>query len=321
MTDSYAGNVSIAHFAATSAMTTETFTNTGGGTLTVGSISAGDTAVVTLNLNGNVADYHGFSTGQDTVTTGITVSGGTDNAVVVFETTAGGGAASGKADSITLGNGSDTVLDDGVGNITVTMGNGNDSVTLGAGVSTSTETVNLGNGNDTFSSGSVGAVNVTLGTGANAVTTAAGATVTETFGAHASSVADGTTVGATGTSLTAIATITGLNASGSDTITFAADVLATGAVINENTNIGNYLAANHLTATLANDVTAVLSNTGGDLAQHAIGEFTFSGTTYLIEQAGATGSALAAGDTLVALVGVTLTSASSAAVGVLTLHG
>ena len=134
-------------------------------------------------------------------------------------------------------------------------------------------------------------------------------------------VADAITIGATGTSLMAIATITGLNASGSDTITFAADGLATGAVINENTNIGNYLAANHLTATLANDVTAVLSNTGGDLAQHAIGEFTFSGTTYLIEQAGATGSALAAGDTLVALVGVTLTSASSAAVGVLTLHG
>ena len=321
VTDSYAGNVTIAHFTATSAMTTETFTNTGAGTLTVGSSSAGDTAVVTLNLNGSVADYHGVATGQDTVTTGITVSGGTDNAIVVFETTAGGGAASGKTDSIILGNGADIVVDDGVGNISVTLGNGNDSVTLGAGVSTSTETVNLGNGNDTFSSGSVGTVNITLGTSANTVTTAAGATVTETFGAHTSSVADAVTIGATGTSLTAIATITGLNANGSDTITFAGDGAATGAVINETTNISSYLAANDLTATLANDVTAVLSNTGGDLAQHAIGEFTFSGTTYLIEQAGVAGSALAAGDTLVALVGVTLTSASSAAAGVLTLHG
>lgn len=102
---------------------------------------------------------------------------------------------------------------------------------------------------------------------------------------------------------------------------FQGDSGATGAVINENAAIGTYLLANDLTATLATDITAVLSATGGDLALHAIGEFTFGGETYLIEQANAAGTLLAAHDTLVGLVGVTLTSASSATAGVLTLHG
>ena len=61
---------------------------------------------------------------------------------------------------------------------------------------------------------------------------------------------------------------------------------------------------------------------GGSLAQHGIGSFTFSGDTYLIEQAGAAGTPLAAGDTLVHLVGgIAVTAASIAAGGILALHG
>jgi hypothetical protein len=290
VTDSYAGNVNIGHFAGSAAMATESFTNTGAGTLTVGSGTAGDTAVQSLTLVGNVSDYHGGGTGQDTYNGGITVTGGTDNAVVVFETTAGGGAnAAGKVDSITLGNGNDIVFDAGGGT-------------------------------------ALGTINITLGTGADTVivgTATTSGTNTVIFGAHALATADAISVGATAASTTVISTITGLNSilAGSDTITFLGDGAATGAVVNENAAISTYLSVNHLTATLANDVAAVLSGSGGDLAQHAIGEFVFSGTQYVIEQAQATGTALGGADTLVALVGMTVTAASSAAAGILTLHG
>jgi hypothetical protein len=113
-----------------------------------------------------------------------------------------------------------------------------------------------------------------------------------------------------------------LRATGHDTITFSGDAAA-GAVTNENATIGTYLAANHLTATLANDITAVLSTTGGgSLALHGIGSFTFSGDTYLIEQAYTAGTALGGNDTRVHLVGGTaVTAASMATGGILALHG
>jgi hypothetical protein len=290
VTDSYAGNVNIGHFAGSAAMATESFTNTGAGTLTVGNASASDTALQSLTLVGNVSDFHGTSTGQDTYNGGITVTGGTDNAAVTFETTAGGGAnAAGKVDSITLGNGNDIVLDAGggtaLGTINITLGTGADTVTVGTATTSGTNTV--------------------------------------IFGAHTFGTADAISVGATAASTTVISTITGLNSilTGSDTITFLGDGAATGAVVNESAAIGTYLSTNHLTATLLNDVAAVLSASGGNLAQHAIGEFVFSGTQYVIEQAQAAGTALGGADTLVALVGTTVTAASSAAAGILTLHG
>ena len=326
LTDSYAGNVSLI-LDATNAFTTESFTNSSAkGVLTVNDGSNG-VALASLTLNGAVATV----VTDDLVTKGITVSGASDNQVVVVVTDALGGAQVTStagvyySDSITLGNGNDIVTDNGVGNISVTLGNGNDTVTLGVGAAATTQTVVVGNGTNTIASYSVGAVTIHAGTGANTVTTAADATVTEVFGAHALTVADTITVGASDASATAIVSIKGLNsaATGLDSITFAADAgnVTAGAVINENTNISTYLLANNLTSTLAHDITAVLSAGGGNLAQHSVGEFTFGGNTYVIEH-GSAGNVLAVGDTLVELVGTTVTALSSVtAAGVLTLHG
>ena len=55
---------------------------------------------------------------------------------------------------------------------------------------------------------------------------------------------------------------------------------------------------------LSSWVNAALSSQGADIASHALAWFQFNNTTYLIEQAGNQGSAYAAGDTLVQLVGV-----------------
>jgi hypothetical protein len=275
--------------------------------------------LASLTLAGAVVD----TVSADHVVTGITLTGGADNSAVSFTVSAGDGATWTDAthitsDSFTLGNGAaDTIVDPGTGNISVTLGTGAaDIVTLAGGHAGTTQTIILGSaatGTDTVSSGSVGTVNITLGTGANSVTTAGGATVTESFGAHAYNIADAVTVGASGASTTAIATITGLNsiAGGNDTIGIA-DATVAGNVVNENTTIGTYLSANHLTATVANDVAAVLAGGGGgNLAQHAVGEFVFGTTTYLVEQSAAAGTALGAGDTVVALVGVTVTAAST----------
>jgi hypothetical protein len=52
-----------------------------------------------------------------------------------------------------------------------------------------------------------------------------------------------------------------------------------------------------------------------------VGEFVYQGNTYVVEHAGAT-AAFAAGDTLVELTGAhTLTTATTAAAGILTFHG
>lgn len=155
-----------------------TLTNSGSSTLNVGTLT--DPDLTSLTLNGKVAaDVTG-----DTVTTGVTVNGLTDNSNVTV--TQGGATASGNTDSITLGNGTNSVTDS-------------------AALAGST-------------------VNITVGTGANTITLGGAATNNVTFGAHSSTTADAVTVSSTGTgSFVPAAVITGLNASGADTITFASD--------------------------------------------------------------------------------------------------
>ncbi len=69
---------------------------------------------------------------QDSSTAGVTVSGGSDNAHVAVTLT--NGAAAGKSDSITLGNGNDVLLDASTsGNVTVKLGSGANLVELGSG--------------------------------------------------------------------------------------------------------------------------------------------------------------------------------------------
>jgi hypothetical protein len=270
-------------------------TITGTGDLYVGSTYVDSVASLSITDN---------STG----TGGLTFSGGIADASLTTLNLSGSGA-------LNLG-----TVADGTGGITVAGSSDNANVSLslgGAAASGKTDVITLGNGNDTISDATTaGSVQIHLGTGANTVTTSGGATVTETFGVHTG--ADAITIGASGTSLTAIATITGLNSSatGHDTITFSGDASALGPVINENANIAAYLTANTLTATLANDITAVLNSSGGNLAQHAVGEFTFGTTTYLIEHSTAVNTGvLSTNDTVVALVGTTVTGLSAATAG------
>ena len=112
---------------------TLTLTNSGTGTLTVGAGTNGtaiaDATLATLNLNGAVTTTIGGTGASSTgVTTGITVTGTTDNSIVKLYFT---GASVGNTDNITLGNGADTVyLKTGGGTENVTLGTGANSVTL-----------------------------------------------------------------------------------------------------------------------------------------------------------------------------------------------
>jgi hypothetical protein len=296
-----------------------------------------EASLATLNLNGNVEIY----IGGDTVATGITVAGGTDNAIVHFTGTEV--TASGATDSITLGNGA------------------GDSVTLGAGLAGSTQTVVLGSGaGDTITSTSVGTVNATVGsgtagtdtitandattfhatagngtnvisdsaasaaitisvgTGANTITVGADTAGTISLGAHAATIVDAITLGASGTSLTAIEKISGLNNIGGDTLTFSGETANTIASFTQVT-AGSVVASGGDTTLLA-DWVAAADGLGGHVtgAAHTVEWFQYQGNTYLLESvAGATADAgtMVAGNTLVELVGTgyTFTHATGAA--------
>jgi S-layer protein len=256
-----------------------------------------DTSLTSLTLAGKGAIALGGITDG---TAGITVTGGDANTSFTLL----GVTATGKTDSVTLGNGNDTVTDTAAAagaTVNITLGNGNDTVTVGA---TATNTV-------------------TLGTGHDSVIVAAGGSATITFGAHsATAIVDNVTAGAATTATIApSAIITGMNVSGVDTITFSGDAGATAAITAVTAAQLNSWGGNP--TTLAGAVAGVLAAGGGNLAQHHIAEFQFQGNTYFLEQAGATGAAFAAGDTVVELTGLqTFTAAGTiAAAGVLTLHG
>lgn len=272
-------------------------TSTGTGGITFGG-GINDTSLLNLTLTGT----NNISLGTVTHGTGgITVAGGSDNANVNI--VLAGVTSAGKADLVTLGNGNNVVTDTAAG-------------------TGSTVNINLGNGNNTVTVGATATNTVIVGTGANNIIEAAGGKVAVTFGTHGSTVVDNVIVGAaTSATIAPSAVITGFNDNGADTITFSGDAGVTGAIaIFTSTQIDTF-GSNP--TTLAAAVAGVLAAGGGNLAQHAIAEFQFQGNTYFVEQAGATGSAFAAGDTVVELVGVlhTFTSATTAGAGVLHLHG
>ncbi|PPQ32067.1 beta strand repeat-containing protein [Rhodopila globiformis] len=253
-------------------------TSSGTAGITLTGLAAANLA--TLTLTGTDAIALGTVTDG---TNGITVNGSADNANVSL--TLGGATASGKTDSVTLGNGTNSVTDT--------------AATTGA------------------------TVNITAGTGANTVTLGAAATNNVTFGTH-STTATTDNVKVAGSlppgTIAPTAIITGLNTSGADTITFVGDSLANGTVTAYTAAQINTFGNNP--TTLAGAVAGVLAGGGGDLAQHGIGAFQFQGNTYLVEQAGAIGSNFANPDTVVELTGAhTLTSASTATAGVLHLVG
>lgn len=124
------GNVRIADFKYTEAVS-ETFINTGLGTLTV---TTPATNVSSLSLSGNVEF---LATGIE-VTSGITVSGGLNSSNVALFITGGASSSQGSSDLINLGNGDNFVFNAGDGAIYVNLGSGANSVVL-AGVGASGE--------------------------------------------------------------------------------------------------------------------------------------------------------------------------------------
>jgi len=131
--DSGNNNVQIQDFVAP-LVTTESFVNTGAGTLTV---TTAATHVASLSLSGNVA----YTALADEVTSGITVSGQSDASNVTLFLVGGASNAQGSSDFITLGNGNDFVFDAGDGQVLLNLGSGQNTVILaGVGV---TGVVNL----------------------------------------------------------------------------------------------------------------------------------------------------------------------------------
>ena len=261
VTDNAVGNSAV-HTLTAPNLTSATFSQSGAGLLTVGDAIDTGAALAQLSLTGNVA----FTMTADAVTSGVTVSGASDNQAVSLVLTNGAGA--GQTDSITLGNGNNFVSDG-------TM---------------------------------LGRVNIVVGSGANQIDlTGAGASGTITLGAHAGSTADIITIAATGyTGNAANLMITGFNANAADQLVFSADTHVGPAVTAISaSSVATYASANGLDATqLATWVNYALASNGLDLASHTTATFQFQGNTYLIEQAAATGTAFAAGDTLVGLTGL-----------------
>ena len=161
------------------ALTTATFTNTVSTPAGIAYVEYLDgTALSSLTLNGNVQTW----ISADVVTSGITVAGATDNAQVFFAST--GATSAGKSDSISLGNGDDTVA-------------------LGAGVATSTHTVTLGSGNDTVTDSTTAATTINVTGSSTAVE------ILHADSAANATISVGSDLGATISALTATnATIT-----------------------------------------------------------------------------------------------------------------
>ena len=161
ITDNNASTLVIATLADTS-LTSATFTNSVNTTAATFHIqnTLTEAGLATLNLNGNVT----VSVTGDTVTSGITVAGSTDNASVSlnFSTAA---TAAGKTDSVALGNGNDAVaLGAGVG-----IGAGTPAVPGTYETATVTWAALAGAGTET-----IGGITVTA-TGAETATTVADA--------------------------------------------------------------------------------------------------------------------------------------------------
>ena len=282
--------------------------------------------LATLNLNGDT----GINVSGVLTSTGITVNARTDNGDygkggddvgVIFTTstwggvdytaatgTAGGGAAQGYTDNITIGNGNNTVLDNGLGTLNIKLGTGANTVIADQSAYITTTDLN---------GGPIAASNGVESTG-NYFTISAGINAESgsdniTFAAHPQATEDLVYVGYAQTTTPAgtqtasrpegYAVIKGLNSGGSDILVFAADATATGAV-NTLSPSGNF------SHELANAVSAAAENA------HTVEAFTSGANTWLVENNGAANDT-----TIVELVGTSVTGSSSVVAGALTLHG
>jgi len=334
-------------------VTLEDSTLAGIGTLALNSQGVANTTTPYVNTLSSLNDS-GLTSLTVAGPNGLTITSLTDNASSVSITNSTGGAVaiggwtSSQLTSLTLTGGvALTLTDSAAGAVTVAAGSDNSNVSLtlnGHG----THALTLGNGTNTIAdAGNTGADVISVGTGANTITTGTGAnsitigasgTKAETIVLTAGATANTITLGAHTTGVDAVsvaagagisAVINGLNTgtTSADTITFLGDNAAAGGVnVVTSTTINNYANAHALDSTqLTTAIAAALdiaAHGGGNTAQHGIAEFTFQGNTYLVEQANGIGTAFAATDTVVELVGVnTVTVLSTAAAGVLGFHG
>jgi hypothetical protein len=112
-----------------------TVTNSGSSLESIGTIADDSLTSLTLAANialGQVGTASTTNGLQDRSTAGVTVNAGSDQAHVTVNLIAG--AASGKTDSITLGNGNNIVVDaSSAGTVNITLGTGANLVELGSG--------------------------------------------------------------------------------------------------------------------------------------------------------------------------------------------
>jgi hypothetical protein len=271
-----------------------TITDTGTGTATITTLSGNSTtedsltsltlgAGVALGLNSSSVTNMAITGLQDVSTAGVTVSGSADNAHVVANLTYG--AASGNTDSITLGNGNDYITDDSTaGTVNVTVGTGSNLI-------------NLSDGGGIYT-----------GSSSSATTQSANNT-------YAASVTLGTHTSTTGSDLIQVGVVDGTVAGSSTAWSFiptaAANTVITGAVAGDQLifrdtstdKAANVTAIQQTAITAANNIGAAVALAFGETAQHEALSFQYGGNTYVVEQAGATNAALAAGDSIVELVG------------------
>ena len=353
LSDSGTGAASITTFNA-AALTSLSVGSTGGATFTVADASA--PVLRSLSLSAGA----GVLVAGDAVTTGITVSGTNDNAVVSFTST--GATASGATDSVTLGNGSDFVaLGAGVANSVqeVTLGSGSNdtfttstlgklNVTFGSSTSGSdtlvasgsgeTDTIVVGNGKNLVTlSGSGDTVNITAGNGANTITAGVAASGAVSFGTH--TAADTLDIGSIGQGsgaatitvvpaasgvpahLAGSLVVTGLNAAAADSIVFAAG--AVGSV--QEISATEVQSAGANSSSLAGWIAAAVGQ-DSVVPQSAGGVVWFQegGNTYLIDTASASDDGvLKNSDTVIELTGTSYSFGTSSigTGGVLLLNG
>jgi hypothetical protein len=161
--------------------TSMTITNTGSQLATVGTYTS-SASLTSLTLSGNVQIGDGLVGGTGatfTSTNGITIAGATDNAHVKLSL---GGAAVGQTNSITVGDGNNTIVDaTKFGTVNLTVGTGSNFLVVGGDTTNTTGQFNI-----TLGAGT-GASYVTVGTGGTAYATAANYVITGAQSAIASS--------------------------------------------------------------------------------------------------------------------------------------
>jgi len=264
------------------AFTSETYSNSSSGTLTV----QGDLSphLATLTLTGNVV-YDDFVipvlpagtpaqsaaiafSPSNLVTTGVTVSGASDNLGVGLMLT---GAAAGNTDSITLGNGANIVIDQSTaGTVDITAGTGTNIIEAGVGYRNTTGTYNIALGAPAASPDQI----IVGAAGSHYATTTAGTIVT--------------------------------GASKGDLIEFS-DSASSSATLAA-ANLANY-------ANSAAAVTALITQ-AASAGAHGVAYGVYGGNTYVVETL--TGTPGAADTTIVELIGSHGLTASSGYVTIAT---